>query len=52
MCSFAIEETEMLKDSAVRRRHGVMCLINDNQEELFWAKLAEPGACRSTKRWD
>jgi hypothetical protein len=47
-----IKEPEVFKDSAIRRRHGVVRLIHDNEEEFLRPELAEPSSSGSAERWD
>jgi hypothetical protein len=47
-----VKEAEVFKDSAIRERHGVVRLINDNEEEFFRTKLAESSSSGSAERWD
>src|SRR5580700_2650023 len=42
----------MFKDSTVGERHGVVRLVNDNEEEFFRAELTEPCSSGSAERWD
>ncbi|HXO31174.1 MAG TPA: hypothetical protein VN901_02345 [Candidatus Acidoferrales bacterium] len=43
-----VKEAEMFKDSLVGERHGVVRLVDDNEEEFFRAELLEPGSSGAT----
>jgi hypothetical protein len=47
-----VKQAEVLKDSAVRWCHGVVRLIDDDEEEILRAKLTEPSSSGSAERWD
>ena len=47
-----VKQAEMFEDSLVGERHGVVRLVDDNEEEFFRAELLEPGSSGSAEGWD